>query len=115
MSTCAYAVMSNHFHSVLAVEPDEVAKWSDREVAERRLAVFPGALKCREDPKQRERVVLALCSNPERLYEIRRRRGSLCWFMRALNEAIARMADRESEGERSILLQRTISPTRKQG
>jgi REP element-mobilizing transposase RayT len=97
VSIYAYTIMSNHFHTVLAVEPDEVANWSDRDVAERWLAVFPGALKSQEDPKQRERVVLALCRNTERLEEIRLRLGSLSWFMRALNEPIARMANREDD------------------
>lgn len=37
---CAYAVMSNHYHLVLKVEPDTAASWSEREVAERWAALF---------------------------------------------------------------------------
>ena len=37
---CAYAVMSNHYHLVLKVEPDTAANWSEREVAERWAALF---------------------------------------------------------------------------
>jgi hypothetical protein len=36
-----------------------------------------------------------LISTPDRLKEIRERLGSLSWFMRALNEPIARMANEE--------------------
>jgi REP element-mobilizing transposase RayT len=35
IGVCAYAVMSNHYHLVLKVEPDTAANWSEREVAER--------------------------------------------------------------------------------
>jgi hypothetical protein len=37
---CAYAVMSNHYHLVLKVEPDTAANWSEREVAERWAVQF---------------------------------------------------------------------------
>ena len=33
----AYAVMSNHLHVVMSVEPDALAEWKDDEVAERWL------------------------------------------------------------------------------
>ena len=42
-----------------------------------------------------ETRVVALLANPDKLKEIRSRLGSLSWFMRALNEPIARMANRE--------------------
>jgi hypothetical protein len=35
IGVCAYAVMSNHYHLVLKIEPDTAANWSEREVAER--------------------------------------------------------------------------------
>ena len=37
-----YAILSNHMHLVLRTRPDVVATWSDREVAERWLRLFPG-------------------------------------------------------------------------
>ncbi|KLV42681.1 hypothetical protein SH16_02257 [Aeromonas caviae] len=40
IGVCAYAVMSNHYHLVLKVEPDTAANWSEREVAERWAALF---------------------------------------------------------------------------
>jgi hypothetical protein len=37
----AYAVMSNHVHVVLHVDPQEAYAWSDEEVAERWVRLFP--------------------------------------------------------------------------
>ena len=64
-------------------------------MAERWLAIFPGSISNREDPACVERATLALLGNAERLEVIRQRLGSISWFMRALNEPIARMANLE--------------------
>ena len=37
----AYAIMSNHLHLVLQIDPNVVAEWSDDEVASRWLRLFP--------------------------------------------------------------------------
>ncbi|WP_376696167.1 transposase [Wenzhouxiangella sp. EGI_FJ10305] len=95
VSVYAYAVMSNHFHVVLRSDPRVPWQWSDREIAERWLAIFPGSISNRDDPACLERATLALLSNAERLDVIRQRLSSISWFMRALNEPIARMANRE--------------------
>ena len=95
VSVFSYAVMSNHTHIVLHVDPDQASTWSDEEAARRWLAAFPGALRGAETAEQAERAVLSLISTPKRLQKLRERLGSLSWFMRALNEPIARMANKE--------------------
>ena len=95
VSVYAYAVMSNHFHIVLHVDPGAAQELSDDEVAKRWLAAFPGRLKHDDSPELPERMALAITGNPERVAEIRARLGSLSWFMKALNEPIARQANRE--------------------
>ncbi|MDZ7824940.1 MAG: transposase [Gammaproteobacteria bacterium] len=93
----AWAVMSNHSHVVLRIDPLRPEQWSDEEVAERwaRLTIGLHA-PSPDDPRTRMRV-RALLAAPERLREIRERLGSLSWFMRYLNESIARMANAEDE------------------
>jgi len=95
VSVYSYAVMSNHCHLVIAVEPQAVLGWTDEEVVDRWLLIFPGALANAKSDEQKELVRTSLLSTPDRLAEIRERLGSLSWFMRALNEPIARMANQE--------------------
>ena len=41
IEVCAYAILENHYHTILRTRPDIVALWSDREVATRWLTLFP--------------------------------------------------------------------------
>jgi len=59
------------------------------------LAAFPGSLQQDLSEKLARRLKLAILSDPERIQKLRKRLGSLSWFMKALNEAIARVANLE--------------------
>ncbi len=88
----AYAVMSNHLHLVVQIEPTQVSDWSDEDVTGRWVRLFPP----REDTDAaRSRKCERLMSNTMRMALIRARLGSLSWFMRCLAEPIARRANRE--------------------
>jgi len=91
-----YAVLSNHFHTILRSRPDVVAGWTDEQVAVRWLSVFPGQrLEELHLAQPTEVQVATLAGNPEELSKIRRRLSDISWFMRALAEPIARMANGE--------------------
>ena len=96
----AYAVMSNHYHIVVNYCPARAHDWSDEEVARRWLTVFG---RRPADPQARAAQEAALLADPARLGELRRRLGDLSWYMRALNENIARRANAE-EGSHGTLL-----------
>ncbi len=92
VSIHAYAVMSNHLHLVIGVDPGAVMAWTEEEVAARWVRLFPP----REDSAAAvERKRGCLLEQPTRLAIIRRRLGSLSWLMRCLVEPIARRANRE--------------------
>ena len=92
IEVCAYAVMENHYHTILRTRPDIVATWSDWDVAIRWLTLFP--LKDAAVPPADEQI-RALADCPERIAELRKRLCSLSWFMGRLNEFIARAANKE--------------------
>jgi len=91
----AYAVMSNHYHVVLHVDREQGLSWSDEEVIERWHVLFKGSLLSqrftRGEPLDRaEQQAL-----DQEVAEWRQRLISISWFMRCLNEPIAREANRE--------------------
>jgi len=91
----AYAVMSNHYHVVLHVDREQGLDWNDAEVIERWHRLFKGSLLSQrfsrgETLDRAEQQALA-----EEVTEWRQRLVSLSWFMRCLNEPIAREANRE--------------------
>jgi REP element-mobilizing transposase RayT len=93
VSLFAWAVMSNHTHVVLRIDPGVPEHWSDEEVARRWARLTRTLAPLHSDEHARRMRVLLM--QPERLVELRRRLGSLSWFMRFLNEAVAREANAE--------------------
>ncbi len=91
----AYAVMSNHYHVVLRVDRARAMAWSPEQVCERWTRLFKGPLLMQrllagDTLLSVERSLLdALCE------EYRERLISISWFMRCLNETIARCANVE--------------------
>jgi REP element-mobilizing transposase RayT len=77
----AYAIMHNHYHVVLRVSAEKSARWSDKEVVARWAQLFAVP----EGASEKE-----LCSWRNRL-------TSISWFMRCLNEPLARRANREDD------------------
>ncbi len=94
MDILSYAILSNHLHLILRNRPDVVAKWSDGEVALRWLRVFLWRQLDEQLAEPTENDVRTLAGNAERIAEVRLRLSDISWFMRALSEPIARMANR---------------------
>ncbi len=77
--------------------PFIIRQWSDEQVAIRWLRVFPGRRLEEHLAEPTETDVKMLVADTVRLEEIRRRMSDISWFMRALSEPIARMANRQDE------------------
>ena len=94
---CAYAVMNNHYHVVLRIDLDKAREWSDKEVAERWMRIFSGPMQIRRwlDNAALEEGEIAIMK--KYIDTWRNRLYNLSWFMRCMNEAIARMANEEDK------------------
>jgi hypothetical protein len=92
-----YAILSNHIHVILRNRPDVVAAWSDEEVAIRWLRVFPGRRLDEQLAEPTDVDVQTLAGSRERMAKIRLRLSDISWFMRALCEPIARLANKQDE------------------
>jgi len=82
----SYAVMSNHLHVVLSLLPDYANQWSPEEVVERWLRLFPSRKKQRVQERR-----AAMLVDADRIAECREWRLNLSWFMRCLNEHLAKV------------------------
>jgi REP element-mobilizing transposase RayT len=92
---CAYAVMSNHYHVVIRINQEQVAQWSDIEVAERWLQIFNGPRMVHRYLSGEELSTYEKDHMSDLLVTWRERLCSISWFMRCINEPIARMANAE--------------------
>jgi REP element-mobilizing transposase RayT len=97
LDVLTYAILSNHMHVILRTRPDVVSQWSDHEVAKRWLSLFPGQRVDEFLGQPTQNQVDAMVREPGRIAEIRERLSNPSWFMRALAEPIARLANREDE------------------
>jgi len=95
VSLYAYAVMSNHYHLVLKVDPKAPKNWTDEQVAERWLLAYPGRLDKSEYASQRELKKQAIIADKNKLKKYRKRLGKLSWFMSRLNEPLAKQSNFE--------------------
>jgi len=92
---CAYAVMSNHYHLVLRIERETAITLTDDEVIERWYLLFNGHILV-DRYLLGEKQSRAELDEVKKLVEIwRQRLYDLGWFMRCLNESIARQANEE--------------------
>jgi REP element-mobilizing transposase RayT len=99
VDVAAYAVMSNHYHLVVRVDAERVRSWSQEEVLSRWTQLFEGPLLVRQvlAGKGDELDEASLLRVAEYAETYRQRLADLSWFMRVLNETIARKANAEDE------------------
>ena len=87
--------MSNHYHLVVRINPDEPAGWSDDEVLVRWTALFRGPILVQRYLAGNTLATAELDTVRAVAMLYRDRLGSLSWFMKCLNEPIARKANAE--------------------
>jgi REP element-mobilizing transposase RayT len=93
---CAYAVMSNHYHLVVYVDREKAKRWTAEQVIHRwsQLHPLPHLIQRYRAPD----VIAAEREAAEKLIEVwRKRLFDISWFMRHLNEHLARRANAEDE------------------
>ena len=94
---CGYALMSNHYHLVLRLAPDRSKFWSTSEIVARWSKIFTGPEFLHRYRNNKALTELEV-ANLETLVAVwRSRLCDLSWFMRCLNEFIARQANAEDD------------------
>jgi REP element-mobilizing transposase RayT len=92
---CAYAVMSNHYHLVVRLNGQQAASWTENEVMMRwgelfslppLIAIYRAGQAATQAEQEKAQATIAIW---------RERLADLSWFMRSLNEDLARRANIE--------------------
>jgi len=95
IDVCAYAVMSNHTHTVLHVDEEQVQNWSIHDVLERWHRLHKGTLFTQHYVRGDSLPDFALALVESSAETYRHRLMDISWFMKELNEPIARQANYE--------------------
>lgn len=90
-----FAILENHYHTVLRNRPAIAKDWTSEEVITRWLQLCRWDLKLREPPSKKR--IAKLLEEKELIAEWRRRLSSISWFMLMMNEPIARKANEEEK------------------
>jgi len=95
IEVCAYSIMSNHYHLVLYVNEAEINSCSHEDICKRWSKIYSipsivsSWLQGELDSDQQVKVALSIIDT------WRDRLSNISWFMRCLNEFIARKANKE--------------------
>jgi REP element-mobilizing transposase RayT len=94
---CAHAIMHNHLHLVLHVDVEQIKTWSTAEILERWHQLFKGTYLTRQYQHKHplDKFQLAMVESSADIYK--KRLIDISWFMRSLNEPIARQANKEDK------------------
>ncbi|WP_252180394.1 transposase [Endozoicomonas sp. 4G] len=95
IEVCAYAVMSNHYHVVLRINQTPAREWSRDEILSRWTRLFTGPLLVQRYLAAEQLSHSELARVDEFVEEYRNRLTNISWFMRCLNEHLAREANQE--------------------
>ena len=95
IDVCAFSVMSNHTHVILHIDENTAKLWSTEEVLHHWHQLFSGTL-FTQQYSSGEKLSKEINNCVHETAEIYRKRlMDISWFMRALNEPIARQANTE--------------------
>jgi REP element-mobilizing transposase RayT len=96
IEVCAFAVMSNHYHLVLHVDRQRARRWSDQEVIDRWSQLFklPSLV---QRWRQGDAGDAEIETAQQTVTLWRHRLHDVSWFMRCMNEYLARRANAEDD------------------
>ena len=92
-----FSVMDNHLHVLVRLDPGHADGWSDQDVVRRWIAVYPPRTLDVDNAKIVQVWVDHEVKDEEKVAKYRQRLKELGWFMKALKEPLARLANKEDD------------------
>jgi REP element-mobilizing transposase RayT len=97
VAVAGFAILDNHLHLLVRLDPDVAQGWSDEDVVRRWGRLFPPRDKARQVAPVSEKWVQARLKDARWVATARERLQSLSWFMKCLKEPLSRLANREEQ------------------
>lgn len=97
IDVCAYSIMNNHTHIVLYVDAKAIETWSTRDILNRWHRLFKGTLLTQDFVNNKPLDDSQLLTVEQTASVYKKRLIDISWFMRILNECIARKANKEDK------------------
>jgi len=97
VSVAGFAILDNHLHLLVRLEPDMGKELSDEEVIRRWVNVYPPRTLDLEDEKLFKAWIDYHLKDTKLIEKYRERLQNLGWFMKALKEPLSRTANREDD------------------
>jgi len=97
IDVCAFAIMSNHGHYVLRINQEKAKSWEQQEIIARWTELFSGDILIQQFQAGQCKTQGEIDKVKELVEIWRERLMDISWFMRCLNESIARQANAEDK------------------
>jgi hypothetical protein len=97
ISVAGFSILDNHLHVLVRLDPEVAEHWSPEEVARRWAQLYPPRNAKREVMPAIEEWIKEKGQDGEWIVQTRERLSSLSWFMKALKEPLARLANLEDD------------------
>ena len=97
VSVCGFAILDNHLHILCRLDPGIAAGWSDEDVVRRWIAVYRPSCLDIDNSAAVQAWIDHQCRDTARVARYRERLQDLGWFMKALKEPLARLANKEDD------------------
>jgi len=97
VAVAGFAILDNHLHLLVRLDPDVARGWSDEDVVRRWGRLFPPRDKARQVAPVSDEWVQARLKDARWVATARQRLHSLSWFMKCLKEPLSRLANREEQ------------------
>ncbi len=104
ISVSEYAILDNHLHVLMRVDPEPAKAWSPEEVARRWYELYPKRDKQGNPLPISEAWLDEKVANTHWIESTRGRLQSLSWMMKCLKEPLSRLINKE-EGRRGTLFE----------
>ena len=95
IEVAGYAILDNHLHVLVKLQPEIALEWSDEEAVRRWAKLYPPRDKNRKPLRETRAWVEQKLADKDFVEQCRDRLSSLSWFMKCLKEPLARLANQQ--------------------